>query len=270
MKTALNSASSFSDVLNFNYKFRDINSKTGHKKEYDNIKIQTEKLNNMQNFDEFIRKIAGQNLLAPKINLDVERLITYSYVCLEQSSWNENTDLNLLQKEFQKYHHILPANEQIDDTISNHEIIYQEKYAYYGFSKNSMVLLTSASNIKNYTSLLFQYENEYLYHYIYNLHQKIYLKKLNYKFSKGKKFAKAQNEFLEFAKNNWIYEVTNDEKGNILDKYNRQAQNIDEMFLKLKSKYNLLYKEYKIERVNRRTKWIVAIMCAIIVLALLL
>ena len=39
LKTALTENQDFSDVLNFNYKFRDINSKTEHSKQYEAIKI---------------------------------------------------------------------------------------------------------------------------------------------------------------------------------------------------------------------------------------
>ena len=279
IKTVISDNENFSDVLNFNYKFRDIHSEMGHKKEYDNIKIQTQKLNNMQNFEEFLKEISGQNLLnAPlnineksnqkikaynlpgnytnakksqetincnlidrKANTDTERLITYSYVCLEQDSWNENTDLITLEKEFEKYRKIFPASEHIDDITLEQELVYKEKYAYYGFSSNSTVLMTSASNIKNYTSLLFQYENEELYHFLYDLHQKIYLKKLNSQISKSKKIKirKAYKEFLSFTKKDWAYEITDDAKGIILEKYNKKAQNLYEFFKNLKDKYEL-------------------------------
>ena len=241
IKTVISDNENFSDVLNFNYKFRDIPSKMGHKKEYDNIKIQTQKLNNMQNFEEFLKEIVGTNLLIKQVNINTDRLITYSYVCLEQNSWNENTDLVALEKEFEKYRNILPAFEHIDDITLEQELVYKEKYAYYGFSSNSTVLMTSASNIKNYTSLLFQYENEELYHFLYDLHQKIYLKKLNSQISKSKKIKirKAYKEFLSFTKKDWAYEITDDAKGIILEKYNKKAQNLYEFFKNLKDKYEL-------------------------------
>ena len=220
----------------------------------------------MQNFSTFLKNITGQNLLAKQINLDTDRLITYGYACLEQNSWNENTDLKLLEKEFEKYYYIMPASEQTDDATFKKELVYKEKYSYYGFSGNSTMLLTSASNIKNYTSLLFKYENEQLYHFIYDLHQKIYLKKLNYEFSRPKSFIKAQYEFIEFARRKWIYEVTNDIKGLVLEKYYRIAQGLDDTFNKLKSKYDLLYKEYQIEKVNKHNKWIIAIIFIIIII----
>ena len=167
MKTVLDTGASFSDVLNFNYKFRDIQSKIEHTKEYENIKIQTQRFDNMQKFSEFLTQITGKSIIAPKINLDTNRLITYSYVCLDQENWNEETDILNLQKEFEKYRSITPANELINDITYQSDSVYKEKYVYYGFSNNATVLLTCDNNIQNYTELLFQYENAQLYHYIY-------------------------------------------------------------------------------------------------------
>lgn len=266
LKTVLNEGATFPDVLNFNFKFRDIQSEIVKQKEYDNIKIQTNKFQDMQVFSDFLKQITGLNLKARKINLDTNRLITYAYACLDQESWNENTDIATIEKEFDKYRYIKPEGEQISDYDMQYKTVYQEKYMYYGFSGNSTVLLTSASNIKNYTKLLFKYENEELYHFIYHLHQKIYLKQLNYEFSKTKKFKVIQEDFLKFAKKDWIYEVTDDEKGVILEKYYKQAQKLNSTFDELKSKYDLLYKEYEIEKVNKNNRWIVAIIFIIMVI----
>lgn len=268
MKTALNENSSFQDVLNFNYKFRDITSQAAHTKEYENIKIQTQKFQNMQTFAEFLSQIVGLNLQAKQINLDTNRLITYAYTCLEENSWNEETDLKLLAKEFEKYCHILPAEEQIDDTTLNKENVYQEKYLYCGFSNNSTMLLTSASNIKNYTSLLFHYENEQLYHFIYDLYKKIYLKKLNYEFKQTKSFQNIKEEFLKFVKYHWIYEVTGSEKGILIENYYNKVQNLEETFIKLKSEYNLLYKEYEIEKTSKHNKWILLTIAIMVIVDL--
>ncbi len=269
VKTALNEGANFSDVLNFNYKFRDIQSKILQPKEYDNIKIQTTKFKNMQTFSSFIENIAGSNLKAKKVNLDTNRLITYSYTCLDANSWNETTDIKIIEKEFEKYYHIKPAGEQTTDVKIDNNNVYQEKYAYYGFSNNSTVLFTSASNIKNYTSLLFKYENEQLYHFIYHLYQKIYLKQLNYEFSQTNNFKNIQQEFINFSKKNWTYEVTNNDLGLILEKYYKGAQNLEETFSKLKNEYDLLYKEYNIEKTNKHNKWIVAVIIVVVIINLI-
>ena len=65
---------------------------------------------------------------AKQINLDTDRLITYSYVCLNQASWNENTDINLLEKQFEKYRTVKPAREQTEDALLKEAYTYREKY----------------------------------------------------------------------------------------------------------------------------------------------
>lgn len=259
MKTALTENSPFTDVLNFNYKFRDIQSAVAPSKEYESIKIQTNKLNNMQSFAEFIKQIAGTNQIAKKMNLDTNKLITYAYVCLDQSDWNENTNIKMIEKEFEKYRNIKPASEQVNDITYPSDNVYKEKYAYYAFSNNSTMLLTSDINVNHYTKLPFQYENEYLYHYIYLLHKKNYLKKLTYDFRQTKNFESVKRRFLNFAKRDWIYEVTSDDFGVILEQYYRKEQNLDDTFLKLKNEYDLLYKEYEIGKSNKHNTWIIAI-----------
>jgi len=265
MKTVLNSSADFSDVLNFNYKFRDIQTNT---KQIDNIKIQTNKLNNMEQYKDFLKEIVGLNIEANKINLDKDRLITYTYTCLDQNSWNDNTDIKIIEKEFAKYYNVKPAGEQINDNLKNEDSVYKEKNIYYGFSNNVTALLTNDANINNFTNLLFKFENIEIYHFIYHLHQKIVLKKFNYELKQTKKFEKIKNRFINFTKINWIYDVTNDPKGVIIDKYYRKYQQLDETFERLKIKYDLLYKEYEIEKTNKQHKWIIAIIGGIIILNL--
>ena len=269
IKTVLENNVNFSDVLNFNYKFREIVSNIGHSKEYESIKIQTNKLENMQKFSELLTKLTGKNITAKKINIDTDRLITYSYTCLNQDAWNENTDLLNLEKEFEKYRMIKPANEQINDITYQHENVYKEKYAYYGFSNNATVLLTTDINMQNYTTMLYEYENSQLYHYIYYLHQKIYLNKLNYDMKQARNFENIKLKFIDYAKKDFIYEITNNTKGIILDQYYRKEQAVDELFARIKVKYDLLYKEYEINKTNKHHEWIAVIIGIIIIINLI-
>lgn len=268
-KTALTEEQKFSDVLNFNYKFRDINSEKEHEKQYESIKIQTDKLNNMQDFAEFIQEIAGSNIKAKQINLDTDRLITYAYTCLDQADWNENIDQKLIEKEFEKYRKIKPAGEQLEDVALNENFIYKEKNLYYGFSNNATVLLTCDNNIKNYTTLPFKYENEQLYHFIFNLYKKIYLKKLNYELQQTNQFEQIKDKFLNFARKDWIYEVSNDEMGRILENHYEKEQILQEAFAKLKQQYDLLYKDYEIEKNKKSFKWIISIIVIMIIINLI-
>ena len=111
LKTILPQVSSFSDVLNFNYKFREINSENNHLKDYENIKLQTGKFKDTKNLTEFIKEIAGNNIEAKKINVQTDKFITYSYTCIDQSTWNEET----VAKEFAKYVNIYPESKQDTD-----------------------------------------------------------------------------------------------------------------------------------------------------------
>lgn len=268
IKTVLNKESNFNDVLNFNYKFRDIQSKIKHSKEYENIKIQTKKFDNMQKFSEFLIQLTGKNVMAQNVNLDTNRLITYSYACLNKESWNENTDILILEKEFEKFRSIKSANEQINDIIYQNECTYKEKYIFYGFSNNSTVLLTCDNNIQNYTELLFKYENAQLYHYIYYLHQKIYMNKLNYEIKNAKNFENIKNKFINFAKNEWIYDITNNIVGNMLEKHYKKELKLDETFIRLKTKYDLLYKDYEVNKTNKKNNCIIVIIGVLVIIAL--
>ena len=57
IKTNVENSKNFSDILNFNYKFRDINSDYNLLKEYENIKIQTDKFENMKELTDFINEL---------------------------------------------------------------------------------------------------------------------------------------------------------------------------------------------------------------------
>ncbi len=67
-------------------------------------------------------------------------------------------------------------------------------------------------------------------------------------------------------KKEWIYEVTYDEIGKILEKYYAEEQILQTTFHKLKQKYDLLYKDYEIGRNKESNKWIIAIMIIMIII----
>ena len=54
-KTNLENTESFSDVLNFNYKFREVNSKAYNLKEYENIKIQSNSFKSVKDISVLIK-----------------------------------------------------------------------------------------------------------------------------------------------------------------------------------------------------------------------
>lgn len=68
IKTDLENNQNFSNLLDFNYKFKDINSEFSKLKEYNNIKIQTDEFSNMKEMPQFIQEVIGVNskLAEPK------------------------------------------------------------------------------------------------------------------------------------------------------------------------------------------------------------
>ncbi len=265
LKTILPQVSSFSDVLNFNYKFREINSENNHLKDYENIKLQTGRFKDTKDLTEFIKEIAGNNIEAKKINVQTDKFITYSYTCIDQSTWNEET----VAKEFAKYVNIYPESKQDTDKRVDRSIEL-DKFTRCGFSNSSMVLLTTDVNIENYTKILYKFENEYLYTYILNLYEKIYLKKINYELSKKKKIELVKNKFIDFASDIWIEEVTNDDYGQIIDKKIKEALKTEETFIKLKSKYDVLYKDYDLEKTTRSSKYILRITFLLLIINIII
>ena len=195
-KTNLENTESFSDVLNFNYKFREVNSIAYNLKEYENIKIQSNTFKDVKDISVLIKEITGNDNISKKANIGNDKFFVYSYSCIDQKHWNENTNDNDLNSLFEKYRSTLPTNSQIiNDEYSiveseNRKLVYKNQYLKYGFTATSTVLFTSNINPANFTLVPQKFESEYLYTYLLTLYKKILLNKLNYEFRK--KFKKAE------------------------------------------------------------------------------
>lgn len=267
-KTNLQEDNNFSNILNFNYKFREINSKTYNLKEYENIKIQSDIFKDIKEISSLIKEITGGNSSSQKINIDNEKFIVYSYSCLDQNCWNENGENESIKTEFIKYRNVFPESKQVAEELGRMEEkeIYLNKYAKYGLSSTSTVLLASDINTENYTTVAQKFESEYLYTYILELYKKYLLNKLNHRFNKTEDFKKVENEFLKFIKNLWIQDITNDDFGKTLIKKWENILDIEETFVKLKSKYDVLYKKHNVESSNKNNKVILAVIGVVIVI----
>ena len=88
IKTNIEESDKFSDLLNFNYKFRDINQEFANMNNYDNIRVQTDCFDDVKYFKEFIENLTGPATEAMKLDIDTERFLTFSYVCIDQENWN--------------------------------------------------------------------------------------------------------------------------------------------------------------------------------------
>ena len=200
--------------------------------------------------------------------IDTNRFITYSYACIGQEDWNDNTNIELLQKEFYKFVNVEKADYIVDscnESLANKVgIVEKSKNEIYGCSNVGTVLLTSDINLENCTKRQSEFERQYLYQYIYNLYKKISLKKLNYDFEKKSKNAK--EEFIKFAQTTWIEEITNDNLGSLLQNEWTKTLKMDAIFKQVKNKYDLLYKNLNIEKTASTNKIIVAILAILLIM----
>lgn len=251
----------FSDVVNFNYKFRDITSKADELKEFENIKIQTSIFKDSKDIIKFIKDITGNTSLAEDLNIDQERFITYSYACISQEDWNDNVEIKTIEKLFFKFFKVLPAHKELNDIITEDYFNKppNSKYIKYGFSNVGTALLTSDIAVDNYTKLPFRFENEQLYLYILCLYKKFCLAKVNYELDRKD----CQQEFLSFTKNFLIEEISNDETESCLEKNWSEKLDIDRMFNKIKNKYDMLYKSTNVEKTKIKQNIIILILIVI-------
>ncbi len=254
IKTNVEDDNNFSNILNFNYKFRDTNSEVGLNT-FDNIRLQTNSFSNAETFKTFIKRITGANLGAAKLDIDTERFLTYSYVCIDQEAWNSISDFDKISHHYMRFANILPADNSRKLKEERINTISSWKYAKMALSKLGIMLFSSSEDMNNYTILPDEFENQYLYTYIINLYKKIYLKKIELQFKNQKQVKKARKNFIEFTKNLWIREITDDETGTMLNHKIIETLELENLYAQVKSKYDILYKDLNIEK--NRTSTIV-------------
>ena len=247
IKTDINNSERFSDLLNFNYRFKDINSDYSKLRDFTNIKIQTDKFSSTNEISNFIDNIIGVNNNSSEledVDLYNKRFFVYTYSCIDQDNWSSEEDFERIQSDFLRYSNVLPSNDTLDFNLNefdkNIQTIEQFKYSRFGFAKNSASLLTSSIDINNYTKLLYDYENEYLYTLIISLYQRIYLKKLKNDFKHTKNINKVIKKFVKFTKEISFNEITNSTIGTIFYNKWKEVFEIQEIYKGIKNNYELL------------------------------
>lgn len=252
IKTNIEDSNEFSDVLNFNYKFRDINSDLKELKEYENIRLQTTTFSDIKKLDELIKEITGRKITTSKgLNINADRFLTYTYACIDQEDWNENKKFETIESEFFKYSNILPSSYKSNFDKKNMDILSKWEFIKVGFNKAGISMLASGIDTYNYVKLPYTYENEYLYTYILVQYQKMYLNKLEVEF---KNESMGRDKFIKFTKNIWIQEITNDDIGTELYKKYKNVAETEKLYEKIKNKYDIVYKELNIEKESKINK----------------
>lgn len=254
IKTNLEETNKFDDLLDFNYKFREVNSDTFKLKAYENIKIQTNTFGDTKKLSDLIKEVTGNMQETKKANIDVNKFLTYSYVCLEQECWNNENNYEKIEKDFLKYANILPStfNSKFENDKMN--IINMGEYIKIGVTKTGFTLLTSSVNPINYTKLPTNMENQFLYTYIIVLYKRIYLKNILKKYRNEKDIIKIKNNFTEFTENIWTLDLTNDDNGRLIEKNLNEILELDELYETAKKQYDIKYKELNIEKNQKINK----------------
>lgn len=248
IKTNIENSNKFSDVLNFNYKFRDINSKITDLKAYENINIQTDSLDDIKRLSEIIEDITGDSDDVQSIDVDTNRFLTYSYTCIEPEYWNAESPFDNIKNEFYKYANILPSsyNSILDEEqlamISNWE------YIKIGITKTGTTLMSSGIETNNFTRIPYMYENELIYTYIIALYQRLQLKKLIKEFNESNDIIELSKKLIKFTQSLWIKEITHDELGSALYRKWRDILGISYLYRDLKNLYEIKYKRANIDK----------------------
>lgn len=258
MKTHLENTNKFMDLLDFNYRFKGINSEFASLKAYENIKIQTDTFKDMNDISELISQITGITTKFKNSNKTEEILnsqfYTYSYVCVETSNWNEKTDFINIENDFLKFANVLPSNYNSDFNKANIEhnlhIIERLKYVKTTISNTSSNIMCSGIDTYNYTKLPYEYENQYFYLYILSLYKKIFLMRLDIEFKQYDKIVKRKDIFIKFTKELWNKEVTLDDSGALYYKTLNKTLELNELYAEIQNKYEVIYKDLNIEKNN--------------------
>ena len=248
IKTNIEESDKFADLLNFNYKFRDINQEFGNMNSYDNIRVQTDYFDDVKSFKKFIEELTGPTTESVKLEIDTERFLTYSYACIDQEHWDNTNEFDRIRNQYIKFLNVLPNDNKIDFEKDEMKVISKWKYAKLGITKQGVTLFSSSCDMNNYTVFPQEFQEQYLYTYILAMYTKIYLKKINLEFKQGIKINKARKEFIKFTQTLWINEVTLEDTGSLFFQYLKDVLELRTTFFDTKNKYDVLYKEMNIEK----------------------
>ncbi len=257
MKTHLENTNDFNDLLDFNYRFKSINSEFISLKNYERIKIQTDTFNDMKDISELIDQITGvskKNTNTTKEDIANSQFYTYSYVCVESNHWNEKNGYDPLQNNFLRFANVLPSNYNSDFDKKNLEhnlhSIEKLKYVKIFLANTSSNMICSGIDTYNYTKLPYEYENQYFYLYMFSLYKMLFLRKLNLEFKQYDKIIKMRAKFIKFTKDIWNKEVTVDDSGALYYKTLNESLELEELYEEIRNKYEVIYKELNIEKNN--------------------
>ena len=262
IKTNIEESDKFADLLNFNYKFRDINQEFSNLNNYDNIRVQTDYFEDVKLFKDFIEELTGPVTESIKLEIDTERFLTFSYACIDQESWNNTSEFEKIRSSYIKFANILPNDNNVNFEKEDIKVISKWKYAKLGIAKQGVTLLGSSCDMNNYTVFPEEFQQQYLYTYILAMYTKIYLRKIDLEFRQGTNIKKTRKDFIKFTQTLWINEVTLEDTGSLFYQYLKDVLELKTSYFDTKNKYDILYKEMNIEKSAKNNMLIVLLLVA--------
>lgn len=238
----------FSSLLNLNYKFRNVSPKYNHLKDYEYIKVQANKFENMENIRDFIKRICVDYEDLSNQDIYSNRLFVYSYACLDESEWNSTKDFSVIKNEFLKYQYVLSGdyNSEFAENLEMENTYSRWKYSIYGFTKTAGTVFSSAIDHFNFTKLPFYFENVYMYIMLYALYQRLMYIIILKQMAKNNIGRKMHKKVQKITLMTALDQVTNAEHGMALWQNWNKVFGLNEMYDKLIKQYTICGKKEKI------------------------
>lgn len=269
-KTSIDSYN-FEDVLDFNYRFKELLSDLNNIQKFQSIMLSDSKHNSLGDFKKFVYSLIDINLEDISKYTNMENLYTFSYTCVENSVWNEKTDPEVLLNILQKYMKVYASSYNADVSKIGADINTEYEYRKIGVTKVSSNLLCSGIDPYNFGYLPVEYETTYLFSYILALFYRISLiffnKRLNNLNGNKSEFNELVRDINSFNKNYWSVDITNSQR---MTKYFNsliEILKLNTLYLSVISKTNMIYKEERIEEnivLKKNTIFIIIVLIIII------
>ena len=268
LKTHMEETNKFSDLLDFNYKFSNVNLENKKLQKIDNIRIQTDAFSNIKAISEIINDITGKKIDSKQLDIDDNMFLIYTYACIDSQNWNKNEDFTNIENEFIKLSNVCPRNTSINVDYEKLTLLTNSSYMKLRLNHKGCFLICSSTDKDNYTKIPNIYENEYMYTYLISLHQRYYLKQLIKEFNNEKNIKKSIGKFIDFTEKVWINEVTSEALGQKIYKRCKEKLNLEELYQEAKSKYDTFYKKSKVDKSIKQNKIIILLLAFTLILGL--
>ncbi len=260
IKTHIEGSDNFSDILNFNYKFSNLNFETKNLKNINNIKIQTDKFSSMKQIKQFIEQIIGKKLINNELDIDENAFQIYTYACVDSKYWNKDNDFKNIEKEFYKMSEVKESSTNDYKEFEKLNMLSNSSFMRLRITPKCCALICSSTENSNYTKLPYKYENEYLYTYIISLHERYYLKNIKSQLEKCKNNEENIKMLIDSIEEVTDTEITQESFGQKIHQRCKKKFNIKELYEDLKERYDIFYKKAKIEKYTKVTSILLIIM----------